>query len=59
MQPANTAREVIRYFGDNVDFVIDGGATPAGLCSTIISCHGEELRVIRKGQIDFPTIKGL
>ncbi len=58
MKPAITANEVISYFGDGVDFVIDGGGTPAGLCSTIIGCEGEELRLFRKGQIDFSEING-
>lgn len=55
--PAITSKEVIGYFGDRVDCIIDGGSTPAGLCSTIVGCEGDELKLFRKGQVDIPMIK--
>lgn len=56
MHPAKNPREVIDYFGKDVDFVIDGGTTPAEACSTIISCKENDLLLVRQGLIDFQMI---
>ncbi len=56
MPPAVTAREVFDYFGNGVDFIIDGGSTPAGLCSTIVSHEKNQLKLVRKGQIHFDEL---
>lgn len=52
MSPAKTAQEVIDMFGDDIDYVLDGGGTSAGLCSTIIGVKKSQLQVIRTGVID-------
>jgi L-threonylcarbamoyladenylate synthase len=36
-------------FGDRLDLLLDGGATPGGLPSTLIDACGKELRVLRAG----------
>lgn len=50
--PARSASEVKAIFGDAVDFILDGGKTDAGLCSTILGVHNSKLTLIRSGQID-------
>ncbi|PHR28306.1 MAG: threonylcarbamoyl-AMP synthase [Desulfotalea sp.] len=52
MPPAQTAQEVKSMFGDQVDYILDGGSTAAGLCSTVIAIRGSQLEVIRRGEID-------
>lgn len=52
MIPAKTAQEVVDMFGDDIDYVVDGGDTTAGLCSTIIGVQKSQIQVIRTGAID-------
>ncbi len=53
--PAKTAQEVVGMFGDDIDYVLDGGGTTAGLCSTIIGVKDSQLQVIRTGAVNvFP-----
>lgn len=47
--PATSADAVDRAFGDRLDLLLDGGATPGGLPSTLIDACGKELRVLRAG----------
>ncbi len=54
--PAQSYNEVMAYFGNKVDQIIDGGDSPAGLCSTIVTSHQGKLLEIRKGQIPFEMI---
>ncbi len=49
--PAGSASAVRRIFGDDVDYIIDGGRTPAGKCSTIVGIRDEKLTLIRQGGI--------
>ncbi len=51
-QPAKSAQEVVEIFGDKVDYVVDGGTTISGLCSTILGLQDSCLTLIRRGQID-------
>ena len=34
LSPAQSAQEVVEMLGDKVDYIVDGGQTAAGLCST-------------------------
>lgn len=54
--PAKNSIEVLSYFGDNLDYIIDGGESPAGLCSTIVAVRNDKLSEIREGQIPFKVI---
>ncbi len=54
--PAGTACRVKEIFGKCIDYVVDGGDSPAGLCSTIVGCQNGELVLIRKGQVPFAEI---
>ena len=51
-QPAKSVDEITAMFGDNLDYILDGGVTPAGLCSTIVKVRGRHLNLVRQGQID-------
>ena len=51
MPPAEDADAVIRYFGKEVDMVIDGGRTAGGLPSTIVDAAGESIKIVREGVI--------
>jgi L-threonylcarbamoyladenylate synthase len=51
-RPACTAEEVATIFGKSLGYVIDGGQTPAGLCSTVLGIQGGKWTVVRQGQID-------
>ncbi|MFH0785829.1 MAG: L-threonylcarbamoyladenylate synthase [Pseudomonadota bacterium] len=53
--PASTAAEVKAMFGDSLDYIIDGGQTPAGFCSTVLGFYGGRCIVLRQGQIDLFT----
>ncbi len=52
---ASTIQEAEAYFGDNVDFYVDGGDMSGGLPSTIVRVVDDELEVVRQGavKIDF------
>jgi L-threonylcarbamoyladenylate synthase len=51
MTPARDAETVIEYFGANIDLVIDGGPTPAGLPSTLVDVTGDTAKILREGVI--------
>ncbi len=50
--PARSAPEVARMFGDDVDYIIDGGIADAGSCSTVLGLKKGRLVVIRQGLVD-------
>src|SRR4030042_4330850 len=49
--PAQDAETVIRYFGDKIDLIIDGGHTSGGLPSTIVDVTGDKIKILREGVI--------
>ena len=49
--PLASAEEVARRLGDDLDMVVDGGATPGGLPSTVVDARGEKLIILREGRI--------
>lgn len=53
---ARTAEEVRRFFGDKVDFILDGGPTAGGKSSTVVSLHGNGLCLLRAGVIEFSRL---
>ena len=46
-----TAQEVLEQLGNRIDAVLDGGATPGGVPSTILDCTQAEPHVLRSGAI--------
>lgn len=51
MPPAEDADSVIRYFGEKIDMVIDGGRTAGGLPSTIVDITEKKIKIVREGVI--------
>ena len=49
--PATTAAEVERVLGDGVDTILNGGATPGGLPSTVVDTTVTPPRLIREGRV--------
>ena len=49
--PVRSAAQIRHLFGDTVDVVLDGGKTPASLCSTIVCESAGTLHLIRSGVI--------
>ena len=49
--PARSAAQIRSLFGETVDVVLDGGMTPASLCSTIVCECAGRLQLIRSGVI--------
>jgi len=49
--PAATASAVADSFANSIDYIIDGGSTPGGQCSTILGCNRDGLQVVREGRI--------
>lgn len=50
-EPARTAQEVLDYFGDRIDLVIDGGEVTATQPSTVLDVTTLPPRVVREGAI--------
>lgn len=55
-QECTTAAEVLHLFGDCLDAVIDGGATPGGLGSTILDISVYPPLVLRAGAVSLAEI---
>ncbi len=55
--PAQDAETVIRYFGDKIDLIIDGGHTSGGLPSTIVDVTGDEIKLLREGAVKKELLK--
>ena len=55
-RPAQNAEMVKEMFGDKIDYILDGGQTPGGKCSTVVGLDNQELTLIRKGRISFAEI---
>ena len=51
-EPARSAKEVLDYFGDQIDLVIDGGEATATEPSTVLDVTTSPPRVIRQGATD-------
>ncbi len=51
MRPAQTAEDVLKYFGAEPDLLIDGGKTPGGEPSTIVHVSGDEVEILRRGAV--------
>jgi len=54
-----TSEEVFLQLGNNLEMIIDGGATPGGTPSTIVDVTTSPPRMVREGIIPFSEIKSL
>ncbi len=57
-RPAQTAEEVVRIFGNQLDLVIDGGPRHGGLSSTLVDVSGPRPRLLRRGVIEWSADLG-
>ncbi len=57
MPPADDASAVLKYFGDKIDMIIDGGKTTGGQPSTIVDAFGKSIKVLREGAVSSSDIK--
>jgi tRNA threonylcarbamoyl adenosine modification protein (Sua5/YciO/YrdC/YwlC family) len=51
-RPAETAEEVVRIFGNQLDLVLDGGPRRGGMPSTLVDVTRERARLLRRGALD-------
>jgi len=49
--PALTADEVLEQFPDQLDLVIDGGPSQAGVASSVVKVEDDQITVLREGAI--------
>lgn len=57
-QPSTrTAAEVLAQLGGRITAVVDGGACPGGVPSTILDCTADPPRVLRTGAIPLETLR--
>ena len=54
---ATRAEHVLDEFGDAVKVILDGGECQLGLESTIVSCIGDEVRLLRPGSITLGQLR--
>ena len=50
-EPARSAKEVFDYFGDQIDFILDGGEVTATEPSTVLDVTMSPPRVLREGAV--------
>lgn len=55
-KPPQTALEAAEQIGEEVDLILDGGATPIGASSTILDLTGERPRILRQGPIKIDDV---
>ncbi len=51
-----TAEEVLAQLEGRIELLLDGGACPGGVASTVVDCAGVELRILRQGAISSEEI---
>lgn len=49
--PATTAEEAASALGDRVELIIDGGACPGGIASTVVEVTGKRPVILRAGAV--------
>ncbi len=54
--PAADALTVQKYFGDELDLIVDGGDAQSSLPSTVVDASGEEPKLVREGVIAWAQI---
>ncbi|MGH3054420.1 MAG: L-threonylcarbamoyladenylate synthase [Gaiellaceae bacterium] len=56
--PAQSAEEVLRIFGNQLDLVLDGGPKQGGQASTLVDVSGARPRLLRAGALDVTSDLG-
>jgi L-threonylcarbamoyladenylate synthase len=57
--PALTIQAAIRYLADAVALDLDGGTSPGGTPSTVVTFDGDDLRVVRTGPISEDQLRAI
>ncbi len=57
-RPAETAEEVVRIFGNQLDLVLDGGPRRGGVASTLVDVSVARPRLLRRGALDVTALLG-
>ncbi len=52
-----TAEDVLRQLGGRIELILDGGATPGGVPSTVVDCTGVDPKILRQGAIPAEEIE--
>ena len=58
-EPARSASEVLSYFGDGVDLILDGGEKRSGIPSTVMDVSEDPPRLLRRGAVQKDEIERL
>lgn len=56
--PAETAEDVVRIFGNQLDLVLDGGPRRGGVPSTLVDVSGPRPKLLRRGALDVTELLG-
>jgi tRNA threonylcarbamoyl adenosine modification protein (Sua5/YciO/YrdC/YwlC family) len=56
--PAETAEEVVGYFGNQLDLVLDGGPRRGGVPSTLVDVSSGRTKLLRRGAVDVTASLG-
>jgi len=54
-----TAKGVADGLRHGVDMILEGGRTPGGKGSTIVTCRGDEMVCLREGQVSFVEVQAV
>jgi len=57
-RPAETAEEVVRIFGNQLDLVLDGGPRRGNVPSTLVDVSDARPRLLRRGALDVDRLLG-
>ena len=55
-RPPRRWRTSLRYFGNQLDLVLDGGPRRGGLPSTLVDCSGPRPKLLRRGAVDVSAL---
>ena len=58
-KPARSASQVLEYFGEDIEIILDGGERESILPSTVVDVSEDPTKVIRKGLLDIKKIENL
>jgi L-threonylcarbamoyladenylate synthase len=56
--PAETTADVVRYFGNQLDLILDGGTRKGGVPSTLVDVTGPRAKLLRRGALDVTSWLG-
>ncbi len=55
-EPARSAQQVVDYFGERIELVIDGGEVSATEASTVLDVTTSPPRVLRRGAVQYTDL---